>query len=170
MREEPRIYTEGEADCDHCGCYLPDVIPGYEPDGKQAYCPGCTQLRRRMASRQEMQGLLKVSLIHVDPRRLKLGAHFDHVDYCWRPYEERRPSHQEDYDRLAINLQAAGKMTNPLIIFQGCVLIGMRRCEIAIDLGWPLVPCWDIQEDITNDPKPDRVLRLRDEAYKRVDY
>ena len=106
----------------------------------------------------------------VNPRTLMLGGDFAHVGYCWRPYAERPPEHRADYDRLKASMARDGGMVNPLIVFRGHVLIGQRRCEIAIDLGWDAVPIWDIQDDITEDWTAERVLKLRDKGYKDVEY
>ena len=103
-----------------------------------------------------------------DPRDLILGCHFDHVDYDWRPYPERPEDHREDYDRLKVDLAERG-MKNPLITWNDHVLIGMRRCEIAVDLGWSLVRCWEIQDDLNADWTPDRVFALRD-RYRKASY
>jgi len=46
----------------------------------------------------------------------------------------------------------------------------MRRCEIAIELGWDTVPIWDIATDISEDEKPTRVLELRDKYYEKANY
>ena len=104
----------------------------------------------------------------VDPKELKLGGEFKYVYYDWRPYKKRSPEARADYNRLEQNLIATGHMVNPLIVYRGCVLIGMRRCEIAIKLGWTTVPIWDIQTDIYEDRTPDRVFKLRDK-YKKVE-
>jgi hypothetical protein len=64
---------------------------------------------------------------------------------------------------------ATGSIVNPLIVFRDCVLIGQRRCEIAKNLGWDSVPCWEITTDISEDETPDRVFELRD-LYKKVNY
>lgn len=108
---------------------------------------------------------LSVRAVLIHPHALQLGTvqgQLENVTYSWRPYEERSPEAREDYDRLKASLQADGEMHNPLIIFRNCVLIGQRRCEIARDLGWTRVPCWDIQDDITADINAGRVLALRD--------
>lgn len=104
----------------------------------------------------------------VDPQSLKLGAHFAHVDYEWRRYEDRRESHRRDYDRLEADIRKNG-ITNPLICYGGQVLIGMRRCEIAVKLGIPSVEVWEITEDIAEDWTPARVFALRD-CYAKAEY
>lgn len=103
--------------------------------------------------------LLRYHVEDIDPNALQLGAHYDHVDYCWRPFEERRPDHQADYVRLEADIRANG-IKNPLITHNGCVLIGQRRCEIARKLGLGRVPCIVIDDDISADPNADRVLAL----------
>lgn len=100
-------------------------------------------------------------LAHHDPATLKLGAHFDHVDYDWRPFFERSPEAREDYERLYWDVKKRG-IINPLIAWRGCVLIGMRRCEIAALLKIPTVPVWEILDDLTDDATPARVFALRD--------
>jgi len=112
---------------------------------------------------------LETRLVERDPAELQLGGEFDHVHYFWRPYDRRDAAARADYDRLRESLAAAGRMVNPLIAFRDCVLIGQRRCEIARDLGWPSVPCWEILDDITADPTPGRVLALRNQ-YRPVTY
>ena len=112
--------------------------------------------------------MLRFEAKSANPETLKLGADFDHVNYCWRPYEERPEDHREDYDRLEVDIAANG-IKNPLICFRGQVLIGMRRCEIARKYKIPLVPIWAILDDITKDKKPHRVLALKD-LYGRADY
>lgn len=103
-----------------------------------------------------------------DPAEMVLGAHFAHVDYEWRPYDQRKPDHREDYDRLFGDIKKRG-IVNPLICAGDCVLIGMRRCEIARILGISEVPVWEITEDISKDARPDRVFALRD-LYAGADY
>lgn len=104
--------------------------------------------------------LLRHRIQWLDPTTLALGAHYKHVDYCWRPFEERRSDHQEDYVRLEADIRANG-IKNPLITHAGHVLIGQRRCEIAVKLGIRLVPCIMILDDIWEDPNADRVLALK---------
>lgn len=96
-----------------------------------------------------------------DPKSLTLGAHFKHVDYDWRPYADRSPEARADYDRLLADIRKRG-IQNPLIACGGRVLIGMRRCEIAVMLGIKEVPVWEIEEDINWDGNPARVFALRD--------
>ncbi len=103
------------------------------------------------------------------PTDFELGCNLDHVHYSWRPFEQRMPDHQADYIRLEKDMRNTGHMINPLITFRDCVLIGQRRCEIAVKLGWDWVPCWEITTDISDDAKPSRVFELRDQ-YKKVSY
>lgn len=107
-------------------------------------------------------------LIKCDPATLKFGAHFEHVDYDWRPFEERTPEAQADYQRLFWDVKKRG-ILNPLIAWRGHVLIGMRRCEIAEMLGIELVPVWEILDDLNEDATPARVFALRD-LYKGAEY
>lgn len=104
----------------------------------------------------------------VDPTTLKLGADYDHVNYCWRAFEQRPEDHQADYIRLERDIERNG-IKNPLIVHGGCVLIGQRRCEIAVKLGIRSVPIWDILDDISGDLNADRVETLKSE-YQKADY
>ena len=112
---------------------------------------------------------MQTRLVSRDPSSLKLGGEFDHVHYYWRPYAQRSSEARADYDRLEASLAAAGQMTNPLIIFRDHVLIGQRRCEIAVKLGWSQVPCLEILDDIRGDLTADRVEALRDQ-YESAPY
>ena len=103
-----------------------------------------------------------------NPSQLKLGCKLDYVSYSWRPYDGRLPEHKQDYDRLLSHMQTNG-ITNPLIVFRDCVVVGMRRCEMAVKLGIDSVRCWEITADISNDRQPTRVFELRDQ-YKKVSY
>ena len=112
--------------------------------------------------------MLSYNTTSRNPNDLKLGGHFNHVDYCWKPYEKRSLEHQEDWGRLFNHIQKHG-IENPLIVFEDCVLIGQRRCEIAVIQKIPSVSCLEITTDITNDTNADRVLELRN-LYQKVSY
>jgi len=112
---------------------------------------------------------IKYTYKYVNPNSLKLGGQFKYVWYDWRPYKLRTKESQRDYDKLENHLMETKSMINPLIVFRGCVLIGMRRCEIAVKHGWKAVPIWEITTDISEDRQPDRVFELRNK-YKEVNY
>lgn len=78
---------------------------------------------------------------------LALGFHGERIDFDYRPYEHRSAEARADYDRLKANLEING-MRNPLITYQGHVLIGMRRYEIMVGLGQTDFECIEILEDV----------------------
>jgi hypothetical protein len=70
------------------------------------------------------------------------------ITFEYRRYEERSPEARESYDALRADLEANG-MRNPLITYQGHVLIGMRRFEIMCERGQRIFPCIEILEDVS---------------------
>lgn len=103
-----------------------------------------------------------------NPNDLKLGADFEHVGFRHRAYENRSAEARVDYDRLFESVKEHG-MKNPLIIYQDCVLIGMRRCEIARRLNIREVACLEIEEDMNQEPNDKRVAEMVKE-YAPVEY
>lgn len=85
----------------------------------------------------------------VPPASLKLGYHTEGgVDFDWKPYARRTEEARRDYDRLEQSIRAHG-ILKPLLTYQGHVLIGMRRAEIAAKLGIESVRCWEIVDDVS---------------------
>lgn len=80
---------------------------------------------------------------------VELGFHGKHVDFDWRPYDERRPEARAGYDRLEQDLRLRG-MRNPIIVHRGHVLIGMRRVEILRKFLHPrtMLRAVEIEEDV----------------------
>lgn len=79
---------------------------------------------------------------------LVLGLSGPHVDFDWRPFDRRRADQQEDYLRLRASIGRVG-IRRPVITWHKHVLIGMRRVEIARDLGIATVRAFRILEDVT---------------------
>lgn len=63
----------------------------------------------------------------------------------WRPYDQRTPDEQADWRALRDSIQRHG-VVNPLIVWDRHVLIGMRRWEIAAQIGISTVPVCEILE------------------------
>ena len=71
------------------------------------------------------------------------------IQFNWCPRKMRSESGQRRMDQLEKHLREHG-MINPLITYDGHVLIGMRRFEIMSEImgdDW-IVPCIEVLEDI----------------------
>jgi len=90
---------------------------------------------------------------------LRAGYRGVTVDFTFRPYEKREGEDKEAMDGLRADIKTNG-IRNPLVTKDGHVLIGMRRWEIARDLGIEEVERLEITEDIDNWMAPD-IDRLR---------
>lgn len=111
---------------------------------------------------------IKFKLTQFERGDLVNGFRGDKVQFEHRPYEQRSPAAREAYDKLKTSLEAHG-MLDPLITYQGHVLIGMRRFEIMGAMTGPRTsfPCYEIQEDVANWDRED-VNRLNE--FKAVIY
>ena len=98
-----------------------------------------------------------------NPWDLTLGLQAKHVSFDHRIYAARSEDARRAYDRLLADVEANG-LKHPIIIFDGHVLIGMRRLEIARILGFDTIAAYEIAEDVT---KWDRYDIQRLEALKR---
>ncbi len=96
-----------------------------------------------------MKGPIEYKIVSLYGNELQLGYHGSHVDFVWRPYDERSEEHRKDYDLLEVSI-LKDRIQKPLITFKGHVLIGMRRTE----LFWKhyglqeQIACAEIQEDV----------------------
>lgn len=70
------------------------------------------------------------------------------IDFSWRPYAKRTAAARADYDRLRASIEEHG-IQAPVIIYGHSVLIGMRRVEIAQELGITHVKVAEIHEDVS---------------------
>ena len=102
-------------------------------------------------------------IIHRDS--LALGFRGKSCSFEHRPYAERSPEAREAYDRLKVDLLKNG-MRDPLIVHNGCVLIGMRRFEILRD-SQEYFPCIVIVEPVGcwTGKEVRELLALRDELF-----
>jgi len=121
--------------------------------------------RKEMAGRHRLIRKTGSELNPVDFRvvtvsldDLILGFHGEHVDFEWRPYDERKREHRADYDRLIVSVFHLG-ILSPLITYMRHVLIGMRRAEIGMRVGIKEVSCWEIVEDVSQWTRTD-IARL----------
>lgn len=96
-----------------------------------------------------MKGPIEYKIVSLYPDDFELGYHGSHVDFVHRPYKERSPEHRADYDKLEQSV-LKNRIQKPIIIFQGHVLIGMRRAELHIKhFGYfEQILCAEIQEDV----------------------
>ena len=78
---------------------------------------------------------------------LTLGYEGRNISFSWRPYEKRTPAARADYDRLYKSIVSDG-LQQPIITYGDCVLIGMRRVEIARKLDIRLLHAADVTEDV----------------------
>ncbi len=68
------------------------------------------------------------------------------IGFVYKPYHKRTGADQSSFDNLRGELLTNG-MRNPLITWNGSVLIGQRRFSIL----YPVVecfPCWEIQDNV----------------------
>lgn len=79
---------------------------------------------------------------------LELGFHGEHVDFCWRPYDERSVDARAAYRKLMDSIKREG-ILHPLITHRGHCLVGQRRLEIAKQWRIPGVWCYEITEDVS---------------------
>ena len=106
-----------------------------------------------------MKNPIEWKLVHRSVTELKLGLTLRKVDFSWRPYRDRSEVARADYDRLREDIAKRG-ILKPIITWRGHVLIGMRRVEIARELGIPVVEAAEIIEDITEWTRDDEMNRL----------
>ena len=90
----------------------------------------------------------------VNLYEVRMGLHTPHVDWCWRPYDQRTIEARADYDRLVVSIYHHG-VQRPLIVHGYHVLIGQRRAEIASRLGITELPALDITEDLRRATRED---------------
>lgn len=83
----------------------------------------------------------------ADPHALKLGLKGQAIDFSWKPYEKRSPAARADYDRLRESIEKQG-ITAHVIVWCGHVIIGMRRVELARELGVKSVRIAEVLEDV----------------------
>lgn len=82
------------------------------------------------------------------------------IDFTWKPYAERRGEDRQAFDALRENIREHG-IRHPLVTYRGRVLIGMRRWEIARELGVEFVAVVEIL-DALETWRIDEVRRLRE--------
>lgn len=82
------------------------------------------------------------------------------IDFSWLPYDQRDPASKARMDRLRSHIKQHG-IRNPLICFEHHVLIGMRRWEIAVELGIEQVSVVRLLEPVDH-WRSQQVNQLRD--------
>lgn len=85
-------------------------------------------------------------VVDLDTETAELGLKGENVYWAWKPYEDRLPAHQADYDRILVSIYHHG-VRQPVICWENHVLIGQSRVEIARRLGIKSVPALQIEED-----------------------
>ncbi len=80
------------------------------------------------------------------------------VQFNYSPLNMRGKVDQQRFETLRVHLLQHG-MINPLITFDGCVLIGMRRYEILQD-EQEIFPCLEVIENMHSWESPD-IVRLK---------
>lgn len=79
---------------------------------------------------------------------LELGFKGNTISFEHRAFEDRTPDAQRAYRELEVDLLANG-MLNPLIVYDGHVIIGMRRFEILRHCT-EIFPCLLVVDDVSN--------------------
>lgn len=109
--------------------------------------------------------MIEHKLMYFLSEDLAPGFKGDKVDFTFRAFSERSTEAQIAYRELEADLYMNG-IQQPLITYQGRVLIGMRRFEILKDRidGFQ---CFEIQEDVFNWDRDDidRLESFKAEMY-----
>lgn len=132
----------------------------YTTKTETAVCPKCgddCRMRAQAAwTPQDAEPYLATpipyELAEVPVAGLSLGLKGNHAYWAWKPYADRLPEHQEDYNRLLVSIYHDG-VKSPVIGWTDPetgtthVLIGQRRAEIAERLGIETIGLVRILED-----------------------
>lgn len=105
---------------------------------------------------------IPIVLCTIAVNAVELGLKGRRIDFSHRPYHLRSPEARGDYDLLRESIKQQG-VRDRVIVHAGHVLVGMRRVEIARELGIEHLPAAEILEDVTGWWKHDtkRLERLR---------
>lgn len=90
---------------------------------------------------------MKLKSCTKKPEELTPGLAIGRVSFKFTLYDNRAGTDKIRYDLLKKDLIKNG-MRNPLIIWQGHVLVGMRRYDILKDIVEEF-ECLEVQEDIS---------------------